>query len=105
MACDRFITRTCNGCEEFEVNGKDIPSEGFMHFVYLGKFDFKVTLSKICLCNKFNLFLFVYINFSEAVFLTPLFLYWLRRLVCFSYRIHEPCGYHNNIWRCGKGIP
>ena len=47
MACGRFITRTCNGCAEFEVTGKDIPSEAFMHFVYLGKFDLKVALSKL----------------------------------------------------------
>lgn len=31
-----FITRKCNGCEEFEKNGQDIPQEAFMHFVYLG---------------------------------------------------------------------
>ena len=75
MACGRFITRTCNGCAEFEITGKDIPSEAFMHFVYLGKFDLKVTLSKICLCNKFNLFIFF--SFSDAVFSTPLLLYCL----------------------------
>ena len=49
VVCGRFITRTCNGCAEFEVTGKDIPSEAFMHFVYLGKFDIKVTLSKLYL--------------------------------------------------------
>lgn len=100
MACDRFITRTCNGCAEFEVTGKDIPSEAFMHFVYLGKFDLKVTLLKLCLCHKFNLSIFV--NFSDAVFQLP---YFCVGLVCFSYRIHEPCCCHNNIWRCSKGIP
>lgn len=31
-----FVTRTCNGCPEFEIDGKDIPDEAFMHFVYLG---------------------------------------------------------------------
>ena len=34
----RFVTRTCNGCPEFEIDGKDIPDEAFMHFVYLGRF-------------------------------------------------------------------
>ena len=33
----RFVTRTCNGCPEFEIDGKDIPDEAFMHFVYLGR--------------------------------------------------------------------
>lgn len=75
MACGRFITRTCNGCAEFEITGKDIPSEAFMHFVYLGEFDLKVTLSKIFLCNKFNLFIFF--SFSDAVFSTLLLLYCL----------------------------
>ena len=55
MACCRFLTRTCNGCAEFEVTGKDIPSEAFMHFVYLGKFDIKVTLLMCCVFNDFNL--------------------------------------------------
>ncbi|XP_068716212.1 uncharacterized protein [Montipora foliosa] len=56
-----FVTRTCIGCKEFEENGKDIPQEAFMHFVYLGTINVVVSIAILGVALK------AFLNFGKGL--------------------------------------